>query len=87
MRIWKYRLEITDTQVLKVPCDSRFLTLQMQGNTPCIWVQVPVSSDSVNLLEEITINIYGTGHDMPEHPGVYLGTFQKGAFVGHAYEV
>jgi hypothetical protein len=33
--------------------------------------------------------MYGTGHDMPDDPGQYVGTFQMhgGALVFHLFEV
>jgi hypothetical protein len=93
MRIWKYPLEITDTQVIKVPQNSTILTLQMQNQMPVMWVLVDIDAD----LEDRTFNIYGTGHALPQDYGTghalpqdygtYRGTFQKGGFVGHVFEL
>ena len=38
--IWKYILDITDTQCLDMPDGAMTLCVQMQGETLCLWAVV-----------------------------------------------
>jgi hypothetical protein len=83
--IWKYPLnESTSGTMLNLPQDAEFLSVQVQGNWACVWVlcdpEKPKTARGVRL--------YGTGQDVPNFPlpGPYIGTFQKGPFVFHAFE-
>lgn len=79
-KIFKYPLEITRTQKVKMPYGARVLTLQMQGDVPAIWAEVDPNAE----LLEYTINMYGTGWDMPDNHGRYLGTIVED-YVWHFY--
>ncbi len=60
--IWKYELETTDSQVVKMPYHT---------------------------LEERTILIIGTGHDISGPEGEYVGTYQlhDGNLIFHVFEL
>lgn len=81
--IWKYELE-PGKNLLKMPAGAKPLTVQTQGGTPTMWALVKEDAPP----EHRIISIYGTGHKMPDHPGVYLGTFQMsdGALVWHVFD-
>lgn len=86
MRIWKFPLEVTDRQSMRIPAGAKLLTVQMQRETPCLWALV---DDSTLEYEIRSIAIYGTGNPMPNDPGDYIATFQLagGALVFHAFEL
>lgn len=84
MRIWKWKLKITDHQIINVPADAEFLDVQMQGDDCCIWYACDESAP----LRPRSIAIYGAGNPIPEEAGKYIATFQMegGALVFHAFE-
>jgi hypothetical protein len=80
--IWKWTLQPETT--IAVPRGAEILTVQAQHNEPQIWMLVDPNAET----EERTFQIHGTGHDIPDAPGKYIGTFQLrgGALVLHAFE-
>lgn len=84
MRIWKYKLEITDIQEIETPAGGEILTAQLQGDELQLWVMV-----NENSMYKTTrkIAIYGTGNPVPEPYGKYISTFQlhDGALVFHVF--
>lgn len=82
--IQKYPLKITDVQTLTIPGPFEPLTVQMQGDKPCLWVQVDLAQESSRKLR---VAIHGTGHWLRSDIDKYLGTFQllEGALVFHAF--
>ena len=82
--IFKYPLAVTDYQVLKLPLESKLLCVQVQIRIPCLWAMVDKNQDEH---ESIVIRTIGTGHDIREYPGEYLGTYQieGGALVFHVF--
>ena len=85
--IWKYELVATDYQQLTMPKGACVLTMQIQNNTPCLWVLVdPQAEEEPRIFET-----FGTGHpiccaaDMQRN---YIGTYQihGGAHVFHVFE-
>jgi len=84
-RIWKYPIPITDDQiVLAMPKEAKILALQTQRGAAMIWVLV----DPQVAHTDRFFRVYGTGHDMPDVPGIYVGTWQMlgGALVFHLFE-
>lgn len=85
--IWKYKLQVTDQQVLEMPACAEFLTVQLQINggvwDAVLWVVVDPSMPNV----PVEIAIYGTGNPIPDNPGRYIATFQSrsGAFAWHVF--
>jgi hypothetical protein len=83
--IWKFPLTVVDEQSVKMPAGARILCVQMQGGLPCLWAEVNTSAP----MRARSIVIHGTGNPMPaesECVRSYIGTFQSGPFVWHAYE-
>lgn len=83
MTIWKFPLEVTDSQVIKIPEINRPLTVQSQDGTPCLWAVVDPDSPRT----KIRVLTFGTGH-----PGVtaemnYVATYQlrNGGLVFHVF--
>lgn len=65
----------------QMPVQRRYLTVQMQGDIPTLWVEVDTRSG----FEEVSIAIVGTGNPMPENYHAYLGTVQEGPMVWHYF--
>lgn len=84
MQIWKYPVEATGIQSLEVPKGATLLTVQTQFGIPQIWVLC----EPENPKEIRTISMYGTGHQIPNDPGKYIGTFQieDGKLIFHIFE-
>ena len=85
MNVYKYELEITDEQIIRLPFASEILTIQMQGDKCCLWALV----DPRNELDERTICIYGTGNPIQNEIRLkYISTFQipQLGLVFHAFE-
>jgi hypothetical protein len=82
--IWKFPLEVTDFQHIKVPKGYRILTVRVQYDRPTLWAMVDPNETDVGPVE---IRIFGTGHPMPDDPGRYIGTFQMsgGSLVFHVF--
>lgn len=85
MNVYKYELEITDEQTIRLPFNAELLTVQMQGDKCCLWALV----DPRHELNERTICIYGTGYPIPNGIRLkYISTFQIPhlGLVFHAFE-
>lgn len=82
MKIFKYKLELADEQLVSLPKGAELLTVQVQNNQPCLWALV----DEKATLKTNTVLIYGTGHQVDKR-GKYLGTFQlgNGSLVFHVF--
>lgn len=89
MKIWKFVLALSDTQVVPMPKGSTILTIQVQKGNLCLWALCDENADEGGPGRRI--NIYGTGNPLPEngHIGEYISTFQLygGDLVFHAFEV
>lgn len=85
MVTWKFPLELTDLQVVKMPNGARILTVQVQHDVPCLWALVDPEKTLVNR----RIRIWATGQPILEDFGVYLGTIQlrDGSLVFHVCEL
>lgn len=66
--VWKAVLEITDSQLLRMPQGAEFLCVREQMEQPCVWFRC----DPAASLETRRIFIVGTGHDAPDM--TYIGT-------------
>jgi hypothetical protein len=84
MKILKFTLELQQRQVIEMPIGAEIIALIMQHGIPRIWAKV----DDEARHEDRIFNIYGTGEELPENPGRYIGTFlqQFDRFVWHVYE-
>ena len=85
--IWKFELETTDNQTLKMPVGAEILTVQTQSDKPCLWALVDPNAEK----EGRFIEIFGTGHPVGYDMGIdrkYIGTYQLhgGSLVFHVFE-
>lgn len=85
--IWKFPLDVTDTQEIDMPSGVSILTVMVQGGVPCLWALVDPDKPTMPR----TIAIYGTGHEVTADLTVakYVGSFMLvgGDFVGHVYDL
>ena len=81
--IWKFPLR---DSLNKVPLSvgAKVLHVHAQGNDICLWALI--EPEAAREFRRFTV--YGTGHSMPDDPGVYIGTahLQGGALVFHVFE-
>lgn len=87
MTIWKFKIEIVDSQEIPMPTGAQVLTVQMQGGTPFIWA----ICDPLAPMKDRGFALYGTGHHVQDMDLPYLryvGTFQMegGSLVFHLFE-
>ncbi len=84
--IYKYDLTIgTLGEAHLLSAGAKILAFGNQRETCVIWAEIDPDAPKVRR----QFVVYGTGHPMPDNPGIYIGTalFAGGALVLHAYEV
>lgn len=84
-RIYKYPLNAITEQNITMPAKSEILTVQVQGDTLCLWALVNPDAE----LKERTIEIYGTGHLLIDADSLqYISTFmlESDTLVFHVFE-
>jgi hypothetical protein len=81
--VWKFPLTITDKQTVEIPEHFTPLSVHVQEDEIFMWAEVFTTNPKV----QATINMYGTGHELPEYPGRFLGTVltHGGKLVWHVY--
>lgn len=90
--VYKYGLETTDLQSIKIPklkgeTDFRkqFLCIDTQHTFPCLWCLVDTEEET----REVFLRVVGTGNPMPDDISreEYLGSYQLlgGNFIGHVF--
>lgn len=86
-RIFKYQLEIIDSQDITMPAGAKILSVQGQKENICVWALVnPYAKESVR-----TFTMYGTGQLIHNEEIIrshqYIGTVQTeyGSFVWHVW--
>lgn len=82
--IYKYAVAANDTTELRMPQGAQILSVQIQHDIPCVWALVDPGAKVVTR----TLRLAGTGHTLPDDPGVYIGTFQVHtvALVFHLFD-
>lgn len=84
--ILKYPLAITDRQTITTKACAKFLSVQVQNDTPCLWLLVETDMPD----EQIRLRIHGTGHEVYESENLdcFLGTIQlnDGQLVLHVFK-
>lgn len=85
--IWKFQLQVLDTQFIWIPKNAEILSVQNQNEVPCMWALVNPTEEK----EEKCFEIFGTGHDVHCDMGIdrrFIGTFQlhTGSLVFHLFE-
>ncbi len=88
LSIWKFPLEITDAQTIKMPAGAELLSVGEQNGTLCLWAKVDPNKEIV----EKNIRIFGTVHPVPKDDFEndkelsFIGTVQIGSFVWHVFK-
>lgn len=85
--IYKYPLEVTDTQQIPIPDTAEILSCQIQDGKPCLWVLLDISHA---ITDTRTIKIYGTGNPYDTSLSQrFIDTFQlySGSLIFHVFEV
>lgn len=80
--IFKYKLELTDNQILELPYDYQILDIQVQNDFIYLWALV----DNSNMRIKMEIFIIGTGNPFPSYANEHLGTVQMNNFVWHVFK-
>lgn len=83
--VFKYPLEITNRQIIKMPLNSKILSIQTQKGKLQLWALVHLDNEMV----EREILIYGTGHKQEDiHENTYIGTvlMYQNQLVWHIFE-
>jgi len=82
--IWKFNLQTIDKQEVLMPVGAEILTVQIQNGEPCLWARV----DTEQRVEMRRIAIHGTGHELPDTTGKYIGTYQmaNATLIFHVFE-
>jgi hypothetical protein len=70
--IWKFELEIKDTQFISMPKGAEILCVQIQIGNPCMWALVDPDAEK----QDIEFSTYGTGRAVDSRPKTYVGTYQ-----------
>lgn len=82
--IYKYPIPLCDTSYIELPQNAQVLTVGVQYGDLYLWAAV----DPEEPLRKWKFSVYGTGRQIPDNPGKYLGTVQLngGAFVFHVFQ-
>lgn len=82
--IWKFELELKESQEIKLPSPARILSCQFQHGLLMLWAVVNPDLP----MHRRTVYIVGTGHPIPNVvPIDYVGTVQQGEgrFIWHVF--
>ncbi len=80
--IWKFPLELTDTQVIQLPDGATILSAENQRGQLCLWAQLNPQMTPISK----RIAIIGTGHPMPSGLQRFIGTVLMTPYVWHVFE-
>jgi hypothetical protein len=87
-KIYKYQLDLLDTQFVELSLGAEILTVQMQGNQLCLWAMVNTLPEAIK--KNRRIEIIGTGNPVPIGDLKYISTFQMfqdwGTLTYHVFE-
>lgn len=85
--IWKYYLDITDRQTLRMPKGAVILSVENQYGALCCWAMVDPACDE-DEDEDRPIALIRTGRDASGvEPHEYVGTVTIDSFVWHVFDV
>lgn len=92
-RILNRKLEIQETQKVRLPIGSRLLSAVDKFGDLVLYAECPIEVDSFDIItnehEDIEIRIYGVYHNCPNYVGEFLNTvvMHGGAQVWQVYYV
>ena len=78
-RVWKYILEPASEQTLSLPANAKILKILVLWGIPYLYALVDLRNEEENIL----IQTFGTGHDIPNMGVEYIDTYANGDFVWH----
>lgn len=81
--IHKFKLSITDEQIIQTQGLGKMLCVQVQNDEICLWAEAFTTMNSYPR----KISIIGTGNPMSNTTRNYIGTVQLSGFMWHVYEV
>lgn len=82
--IWKYSLNKHNSVThLTMPYNAIILCVQLQHGIPTLWALVDKDEEMTKVRH---ISIYGTGWELSDKVGMYIGTYQDEGFVWHVFE-
>jgi len=85
LRIFKYRLDITDEQQVRMPLDARVLSLGLDpAEAVCIWAMV---NPRIATIHNYDVRIVGTGNPFDNTVELmdFLGTVNQDSFMWHVF--
>lgn len=82
MRILKFTLDITDSQVLIFNRGAELLSVGNQNGKLCLWVKCDAANETVRR----TIQVCGTGNRLPADLGRFIGTAIFPGMVWHVFD-
>jgi hypothetical protein len=83
--IWKYGLDIADTQELPLPLGAEILSVGVQNDNLVLWA---ICDPYQQTRSPRTIEIFGTGHSIDRDTRrKFIGTVQMSSLVWHIFEV
>jgi len=81
--IWKFALKFEDVQTIEIPQGGTCLSVKVQHNRPCLWVEI---DEGVMFSETLMIVVVGTGQAFKKTADmVYIDTVVMGVMVWHFY--
>ena len=86
--IYKYNLEITDTQEIPLLDAGRIISAGIDPTGQmCVWAEVPLDTVAVPAGQGRTIRIIGTGNAAGDLSRLnFIDTVRVGSFMWHVYE-
>ncbi len=82
--IFKFPINtLAESQNILMPRGGIIRSAQYQSGILCLWAEV----DRLAPMEDRFIEIFGTGHAIPEADRTFIGTVQQGSLVWHIYEL
>lgn len=76
-----HKFEVSQWAVWELPVTALFLSMQVQRGVPVAWFLYDTEHPKVGM----PVIVIGTGHEIADVPGCYIGTYQDGGFVGHVF--
>lgn len=90
--IYKYVLQVADCQIVQMPINAKILKVALQKgwkhhreSNICVWAEVNLEEPNVGHV----FNIYGTGWEVEEFKGTYIGTVDmdpEHPYIWHVYK-
>lgn len=82
-QVWKFTF-VTSKMEASMPTGAEIIHTHEQFGAICLWAIVDPAADT----ETRRFLIYGTGWEMPDEPGTYIGTIHMhgSALVFHVFE-